>query len=248
MAKGFKAGAGGGAALNFKVVGNPQPEAPSENTIWVNTDVPIGAWYFNATQPENLNEGDVWFLTSTSSPAEFNALKKNGIQVYPMSAKQYVGGALVDVEAKSYQGGEWVDWVTYLYNKGDECTDITGGWKGVNKQSGSTADGTFTKESEYITIKNAYNGTYGATTVNAVDMSLFYTLYMVVSASASSDIEVSIADNFPTASVDSSALWNIGTDKTTVAFPIDTVIGSKRVHIRGKSVTSNLYIHEVYTG
>lgn len=111
-------GSGGGAALNFKVVGNPQPETAKENTIWVNTDVPIGAWYFVATQPENLNEGDVWFPTGTSSSVEFNALKKNGIQVYPLSAKQMVSGSLVDVEAKTHRNGEWVDWAFHLLSDG----------------------------------------------------------------------------------------------------------------------------------
>lgn len=48
MAKGFKHGAGGGNPLNFKVVGNPQPNNPKENTIWIDTDVPITGWQFSA--------------------------------------------------------------------------------------------------------------------------------------------------------------------------------------------------------
>ena len=54
--------------------------------------------------------GQVWISTGTSSLVAFNAVKKNGIEVYPISAKQYIGGAWVDVEAKSYQDGVWVDW------------------------------------------------------------------------------------------------------------------------------------------
>ena len=119
---------GGGAGLNFKVVGNPQPTSPSENTIWLNTEVPIASWYFQAEQPENMAEGDVWFATGASRSVEFNALKKNGIQVYPLSAKQMVSGALVDKTAKSWQGGKWVEWILYLYNRGDTCDGITGGW------------------------------------------------------------------------------------------------------------------------
>ena len=123
-------GGSGGAALNFKVVGNPQPENPRENTIWLNTDVPIGAWYFSATQPENLAEGDVWFPVGTSSPVEFNALKKNGIQVYSLSAKQYVDGALVAVTAKIYQGGAWIDWDVYLFDYGRQHYEWqVRGWK-----------------------------------------------------------------------------------------------------------------------
>lgn len=130
MAKGFKhGGSGGGASLNFKVVGNPQPEAPSENTIWLNTDVPIGAWYFAATQPENMAEGDVWFPVDTASPVEFNALKKNGIQVYPISAKQYVGDAWTTKVSEINQGGAWVKmWDGELFDNGNQYEYITGGW------------------------------------------------------------------------------------------------------------------------
>lgn len=112
-------GGGGGAALNFKVVpGLTQPGTASENTIWVKTER-IGSWYFSATQPEGLQEWDVWFTVGTSSAVEFNALKKGGIQVYPISPKQYVGGALVNVTSYIYQNGEWeLISGNYLYHKG----------------------------------------------------------------------------------------------------------------------------------
>lgn len=120
---------GGGGGLNFSVVGGTaQPENPKENTIWVNTETEISGWVFSATEPKSPVEGTVWISTGTSSTVEFNALKKDAIQVYPLSAKQYVNGAWVDVTTMSYQGGEWVGWITYLYNRGDECEHITGGW------------------------------------------------------------------------------------------------------------------------
>ena len=102
-------------SLNFKVVpGLTQPVTASENTIWVKVEA-IGAWYFSATQPENLQELDVWILVNEYSPVEFNALKKNGIQVYPISAKQYVSGAWSDVTAMIYQNGEWSKFISTLY-------------------------------------------------------------------------------------------------------------------------------------
>lgn len=118
-------GGGSGGGLNFKVVGNPQPSNPKENTIWLNTDVDITGWVFSATEPENLEEGMVWIYTGTSSSVEFNALKKNGITVYPLSAKQYVSGAWADKTAKSYQGGKWVDWFYYLMKDGTFDTTTT---------------------------------------------------------------------------------------------------------------------------
>lgn len=120
--KGF---GGGGANLNFKVVGNPKPTSPRENTIWIDTDEKITSWIFSATAPENPSDGMVWISTGTSRTVEFNALKKNGIQVYPLSAKQYVSGAWVDVTAMSYQGGEWVDWFLYLIK---DSQILTGDW------------------------------------------------------------------------------------------------------------------------
>ena len=43
---------GGGASLNFKVVGGTStPSSPKENTIWVNTDAEISSWAFSAEEP-----------------------------------------------------------------------------------------------------------------------------------------------------------------------------------------------------
>jgi hypothetical protein len=100
--------------LNFEVVGGTtEPSSASENTIWVNTSTNITSYVFSVTQPTGSN-GMVWFQTDTSSTVEFDALKENNIQIYPISAKQYISGAWVDVPAKSYQGGEWVSWITDL--------------------------------------------------------------------------------------------------------------------------------------
>lgn len=98
---------GGGGGLNFKVVGGTTaPSNPKENMIWVNTSTKITSYIFSATQPTAAS-GRVWFSTSTSSPVEFNALKKNVIQVYPISAKQYVNGEWLDVNGMIRQEGEW---------------------------------------------------------------------------------------------------------------------------------------------
>ena len=127
MAKGFKHGAGGGTALNFKVIGNPQPETAKANTIWVDTDN-ITSWIFSATQPETAEEGMVWISIGTFSTAEFNALKKNSVMVYPLSAKQCVNGEWVGKTAQVYQDG-WSDlWNGELYKDGNEFEAITGGW------------------------------------------------------------------------------------------------------------------------
>ena len=119
MAKGFKHGAGSGVPLSFKVVGGTAaPSNPKENTIWVNTATAITGWAFSAKQPETAANGTVWFSVGTSAPAEFNALKKNSVMVYPMAAKQYVSGAWVEKDARIYKSGQWLDITGYLYKYG----------------------------------------------------------------------------------------------------------------------------------
>lgn len=122
--------------------------------------------------------GQIWNSTGTSSPVEFNALKKNGLQVYPISAKQYISGKWVDKTAKSYQGGKWVDWITYLYNLGDECEDITGGWTVIREGYG----GSFTNSGEELVIQSggAQNGVF-CTTKNKVDLTNAKTVHFSVS-------------------------------------------------------------------
>lgn len=133
-------GASGG--LNLAVVGNPQPASPKENTIWVDTDARITGYIFSATEPETPAEGVVWIQIGTHSPAAFNALKKNGLMIYPMSAKQYIGGAWVYKTAKSYQGGQWVEWIpeNALYYNGDECAHVSGGWQARGWKNASNYD------------------------------------------------------------------------------------------------------------
>lgn len=115
----FNVTGGGGAALNFKVLAyateaDLQAATPAENTIGIITETPITSWIFSATEPSPAAAGMVWITVGTASTFEFNALKKNAIQIYPISAKQYVSGAWMDVTAMSYQGGEWVAWVSYI--------------------------------------------------------------------------------------------------------------------------------------
>lgn len=149
-------GGGGGALLNFNVVGGTaEPAYPRDNIIWINTENKITSWFFSMTEPPTPEEGMVWIKTGTSAPASFNALKKNGIQVYPVSATQYINGAWVDKTAKTYQGGAWVDWLrfTYLFKSGSGAQ--------VTFTHTKESQVTFTETSECVTIK-AIQSTYGS--------------------------------------------------------------------------------------
>jgi hypothetical protein len=160
------AGGGGGGGLNFTVV-NTVPSNPKENTIFVNTSTKITSYVFSTTQPSNPEPGMVWFSTGISSAVEFNALKKNNITVYPVSVKQYVNGGWVEKTAKTWNGSKWIDWIIYLYNAGNECTSLTGGWaqKSISYITGGTTRpnyGAVSRGSNSITL------TAGAQTLSLI--------------------------------------------------------------------------------
>jgi hypothetical protein len=214
-------GGGGGGGLNFDVVGNPQPNNPKENTIWLNTDVPITSWIFSATEPNTAESGMVWFPVGTSSGVEFNALKKNSIQVYPLSAKQYIDGVWVDKTAKSYQGGKWVDWVTYLFNSGDFCEDITGGWtnSGYYYYSASSYPNSNPVYGEDIKFSLSAKGACIAGTANKIDLRGKKTLCVNCTAISTAVPTVSINDAknvHSTASV-ASATLSVGINELDVS-------------------------------
>lgn len=118
--------------------------------------------------------GQVWIQTGLSSETSFNALKKNGITVCPIEAKQYSGGAWVERTAQSYQGGAWVEWWQgELYKSGRQYERLTGGWKIVNASAGVGA-----LKNDHIYL--GYSGNSGrdaaAYTNNKIDFSGYKTL------------------------------------------------------------------------
>lgn len=142
-----------GIKLNFKVLGGiNQPTTTVENTIWIQTDdeenIVIENWIFSATEPEAPTDNMVWIFTGTFSNVEFNVLSKNTVQVYPIFAKQYVGGTWVGKTAKSYQNGAWVDWFVYILNK----NNLYSGWSTSN-----TSGFTISTETNGIRV---HRGTY----------------------------------------------------------------------------------------
>lgn len=184
-------GGGGGASLNFKVVGNPQPSNPKENTIWVNTDTEITSWIFSATEPESPSAGMVWISTGTSSAVEFNALKKNSIQVCPLSAKQYVDGAWVDVTAMSYKGGVWSEWwAGELYSYGDKFEHITGGWipyKMSFVTDVTAVDPTIVDNGDSVSISISQSGAKGGSYITNNKISFDGKTSLVFTGTASGD-------------------------------------------------------------
>lgn len=120
-------GVGSAGEINFAVVGGlEQPSNPVENTIWVYTSDEITSWVFGSQQPTSPVEGMVWFATVVDSNITFNAVKENELNIYPITAKQYIEGAFISKDASIYQEGQWRAWWNgVVFNNG---TDYVGGF------------------------------------------------------------------------------------------------------------------------
>lgn len=190
-------GGGGSGGLNFQVIGGTTaPNNPKENTIWVNTSTKITGWVFSATQPTGAT-GMVWISVGVSSPAAFNALKKNNnITIYPVSAKQYVSGAWVDKTAKSYQNGAWVYWWNgHLYEYGNQYESFTGGWTSTGyKGHNYNTQSNFNDDNIYIYATSG-SAVGGVGTANKIDLSGRTKLKLLYDASSANGSHLSVLKN-----------------------------------------------------
>ena len=96
-------------SLNFTVVCNStQPENPAENTIWINTSIPMGSWYAMPSEPESFVEGDVWLQLAPSS-FSIEVTEDNQLNVEISKIKQYTSKGWISRSAMIYLNGEWVE-------------------------------------------------------------------------------------------------------------------------------------------
>ena len=169
----------------------------------INESIQIGDWGGGACTARLLKwasyyheEGTVWIQPGTTSPVAFNALKKNSIQVCPLNAKQYVGGAWALKDAETYQGGAWVGfWTGDLFKNGDQFESITGGWVQANYQvygSENSDAGTLTIGDTIDITANGGQCCKSARTNNKIDLTNYNTItvtgtcmYLLISTSTS---------------------------------------------------------------
>lgn len=120
-------------------------------------------------------EGVVWFLADTSSIVEFNALKKNGVLIYPSICMQFVSGAWIYLNAYIYQNSSWVqfaeDWDGYYFKDGDQCEDVTGGWTITGAEDAGAIGETLVVESDSASLVSEIS------TNNMVDLTDVDTIY-----------------------------------------------------------------------
>lgn len=126
--------------------GTSAPSSPKRNTIWVNVDMDVDQWTFGSTDPDYLGLNGVWIKTGTESPIAFNILDSDDFRayVYPIGAKKWnsTTSSWDDLKVKLWNGTEWIDLIYYLFNAGDVCNGLTGGWESyaIPRTSGESGD------------------------------------------------------------------------------------------------------------
>lgn len=248
MGHGFKHGAGGGTSLNFAVAAYASaealPDTAKENTIGVITDVAIAGYVFSATEPVEPVAGMVWFELGTKSEVAFSVTEKIIAMVYPVSCKQYVNGAWANTEAWSFVNTSWVQFsltILYLYDNGDECADVSGGWALSTGDASSTSHGeSVSKTSTYLQFTSEYvkntNYAYGFLRAKtAIDLTDVNEVTLVCPyASINSDVPV----RFGVAKSDSIKAYN----NFTVSKALSAVSSVKEFTIDVSSLTGSYYI------
>ena len=228
----------GSDVLNFEVVGGTtQPSNPKENTIWVDTDAEITSWVFSATEPTEPTEGMVWIFIGTSSTVEFNALKNNDIQVYPISAKQYISGAWVDKTAESYQSGAWAEWIEHLYNSGAIVEELAFVKKAISGNSGTNQTPTITYNADNFVIQNEAARHDGGIVYfpTMVDLSKYKTIEAVMSMECATNKAGALC-------VYSSLSGGYSTDNVVASVNVDNDTSMRTRTIDVSSLNGNYYI------
>lgn len=247
------AGGGSGAGLNFKILGgNTQPINPVENTIWVNTGMPIVKWAFAARNPFSTSDnGAVWVTTGLESKTTFNALKENVIEMYPLVAKQCINSKWTNVDALIYQNGKWNTWFVYLFNNGNQFTNLTGGWCSTHQDSSLwSTDGWYSAAPEYgggasinttnMTVNihtntNLRAGAAGVGTKGKVDLTSYKRIKANchLSVRSSCTVRMAIHTSLITPQRTNTAYINIPSGSSTVELDISNISGSYHIIFGG---------------
>jgi len=170
MGEAFITRRGGGANLNFRVNDYPTDTDLDQivgkvNEIAVLTDTEMPDWQISFEEPENPEEGFVWVKAGTSSKHQIEALKKHSVLLNIQGVWQYDGEDWVRKKAFVWQNGEWNDLDVFVYDNGDQCTALTGGW-GKYEYYGAV-----TFYDDHVNMALAPGGTLNIFTIGLVDFS-----------------------------------------------------------------------------
>ena len=189
-------GESGGLILQF-IGSMTAPSNPKENMIWVKTDraitqflisKSIGAWSVLAGSVEMTYEAsDDYTMTGISTLFFVGKLHGTYGQAWfkPTGLYQSDGAKANPKDAYIYKSGTWVQfsWArVYLYNRGDSCNAITGGYQEISKSTGGTHEESSAMTSNAIHLKvvnySQHASNIGRSTVNKVNLTNAKTIHI----------------------------------------------------------------------
>ena len=174
------AGGGGGGGLGLdklNVIGSiTEPANPTKNTIWIKTDIEITDYSLSSFQPNSTDPGLAWIRLADTG-GELPVGKNGRVLLHILSARLWNGSTWDYKDGYIYNNSQWVQFSYIgvdLYYAGDECKDLTGGWKVVNHSGGTSK-----LESDHISINCPTTGSNRISnvhTIGKIDISGYSTL------------------------------------------------------------------------
>ena len=122
-------GQSGGTGLSV-IYGATRPADAAENTVWCKTDIDAPGYIVSPVQPTGCDSGTLWVKTADSgNKVELGT--KNPIVLLISGVRQLSGRTWNTMEYSVFVSGAWTEigsGETYIFNNGDKCTAVTGGW------------------------------------------------------------------------------------------------------------------------
>ena len=169
--------------LNVRVYTAPViPDSSKENDICIISPVSMKNWMMSPDKPSGAPraEGDVWIRYSVTGET-LNVLKTGALMVDIIKAYQYVNGTWLGVPVVSRLNGAWTHQMVYLYDDGEEFSDLTGGWKiDIKPASSSWAKGTGTKNADNVVLTCEAMQEIAAVTTNKINVTNLNTIFVKV--------------------------------------------------------------------
>lgn len=113
--------------LNFRVkTAETMPDNSGANDFVIISPTPMKNWIMTPEMPTKAprNDGDVCIPYSVNGNV-LNVVKDGSFMIAPLTALQYANDAWKGVSAMVFPGGKKAK---FLYNAGNECEELTGGW------------------------------------------------------------------------------------------------------------------------
>ncbi|MDR3051946.1 MAG: hypothetical protein LBU67_09545 [Oscillospiraceae bacterium] len=117
--------------INLSVVsGASPPEAPAQNTLWVERPVSVGRWTVAHDAPPTPSVGDLWILSALNGSAALalGAVDAVAVRLALGGVLRWDGARWAPLSARLYTG-EWVNVGRWLLKDGDRFTPLTGGYR-----------------------------------------------------------------------------------------------------------------------